>query len=56
MVVRWLICSNRARRLRRGNDYSIPHALVRRRLTVVSETLVRVLDGPAEVARHVTQL
>ena len=36
-----------------GNDYSIPHALVRRPLTlVVSETHVRVLDGPTEVARH----
>jgi hypothetical protein len=36
-----------------GNDYSIPHALVRRPLTlVVSETLVRVLDGATEVARH----
>jgi len=36
-----------------GNDYSIPHALVRRPLTlVVSETLVRVLDGITEVACH----
>lgn len=36
-----------------GNDYSIPHALVRRPLTlVVSETLVRVLDGATEVACH----
>ena len=36
-----------------GNDYSIPHALVRRPLTLVlSETLVRVLDGQTEVARH----
>jgi transposase len=36
-----------------GNDYSIPHALVRRPLTLaVSETLVRVLDGALEVARH----
>jgi len=36
-----------------GNDYSIPHALVRRPLTlVVSETLVRVLDGVTEVACH----
>ncbi|HYY52800.1 MAG TPA: IS21 family transposase, partial [Myxococcales bacterium] len=36
-----------------GNDYSIPHALVRRPLTLVaSETLVRVLDGATEVARH----
>jgi transposase len=36
-----------------GNDYSIPHPLVRRPLTlVISETLVRVLDGATEVARH----
>lgn len=36
------------------NDYSIPSALVRRPLTLaVSETRVRVLDGAAEVARHV---
>lgn len=36
-----------------GNDYSIPHALVRRPLTlVVSETVLRVLDGATEVARH----
>jgi transposase len=36
-----------------GNDYSIPHALVRRPLTLVaSEILVRVRDGATEVARH----
>src|SRR2546428_9746312 len=36
-----------------GNDYSIPHALVRRPLTLVaSETQVRVLDGATEVAAH----
>jgi transposase len=36
------------------NDYSIPHVLVRRPLTVVaSEDMVRVVDGQAEVARHV---
>jgi transposase len=36
-----------------GNDYSIPHTLVRKPLTLVaSDTLVRVLDGDAEVARH----
>jgi hypothetical protein len=36
-----------------GNDYSIPHALVRRPLTLVaSEDLVRLLDGSTEVARH----
>jgi len=36
-----------------GNDYSIPHTLVRRPLTLVaSETHVRVLDGTAEVAAH----
>jgi transposase len=35
------------------NDYSIPHTLVRRPLTLVaSETEVRILDGEAEVARH----
>ena len=35
------------------NDYSIPHTLIRKPLTVVaSETLVRVLDGDIEVARH----
>jgi transposase len=36
-----------------GNDYSIPHALVCRPLTLVaSEHEVRLLDGTAEVARH----
>ncbi|MDO9020954.1 MAG: IS21 family transposase [Deltaproteobacteria bacterium] len=36
------------------NDYSIPHTLVGRPLTLVaSTTSVRVLDGPTEVARHV---
>jgi transposase len=36
-----------------GNDYSIPHALVCRPLTLVaSEYEVRLLDGTAEVARH----
>ncbi len=35
------------------NDYSIPHTLIRKPLTLVaSETTVRVLDGNAEVARH----
>ncbi len=35
------------------NDYSIPHALVRKPLTLVaSDTLVRILDGDVEVARH----
>lgn len=35
------------------NDYSIPHGLVRQPLTLVaSETLVRILDGAGEVARH----
>jgi transposase len=35
------------------NDYSIPHTLVRRPLTLVaSDTVVRVLDGDQEVARH----
>jgi hypothetical protein len=36
-----------------GNDYSIPHTLVRRPLTLVaSEHTVRLLDGLTEVARH----
>jgi Mu transposase, C-terminal domain len=36
-----------------GNDYSIPHTLIRRPLTLVaSEHEVRILDGPAEVAHH----
>ena len=36
-----------------GNDYSIPHPLVRRPLTLVaSEHVVRLLDGTTEVARH----
>ncbi len=36
-----------------GNDYSIPHELVRKPLTLLaSETVVRVVDGDAEVARH----
>jgi len=35
------------------NDYSIPHTLVRKALTLcASRTTVRVLDGNAEVARH----
>jgi transposase len=37
-----------------GNDYSIPHTLVRKPLSLVaSESTVRVLDGDDEVARHV---
>ena len=36
-----------------GNDYSIPHGLVHKPLTLVAdEHTVRVLDGTAEVARH----
>lgn len=36
-----------------GNDYSIPHAQVRKVLTLVaSETLLRILDGSTEIARH----
>jgi len=36
-----------------GNDYSIPHRLVRKPLTLVaSDVLVRVLDGDAVVAHH----
>lgn len=35
------------------NDYSIPHSLIKKPLTLVaSESVVRVLDGDAEVARH----
>lgn len=35
------------------NDYSIPHTLVRKPLTLVaSESSVRILDGDQEVARH----
>jgi transposase len=35
------------------NDYSIPHALVRKPLTLVAtDALVRILDGAVEVARH----
>jgi transposase len=37
-----------------GNDYSIPHTLIRRPLTLVAaEDVVRILDGPTEAARHV---
>jgi len=36
-----------------GNDYSIPHTLVRKPLTLIaSETRVRLLDGTQEVASH----
>ena len=36
------------------NRYSIPHALVRRPVTLLADaTTVRVVDGPTEVARHV---
>ncbi|MFO0695053.1 MAG: IS21 family transposase [Polyangiales bacterium] len=35
------------------NDYSIPHTLIRKPLTLVaSETTVRILDGSEEVATH----
>jgi transposase len=35
------------------NDYSIPHEMVGRPLTLVaSQTMVRILDGTNEVARH----
>ena len=35
------------------NDYSIPHTLVQKPLTLVaSESTVRILDGDREVARH----
>lgn len=36
------------------NDYSIPHTLVRKPLTLVaSDSSVRILDGDVEVAQHV---
>jgi hypothetical protein len=36
------------------NDYSIPHTLVKKPLTLLAEEhAVRVLDGDVEVARHV---
>jgi transposase len=35
------------------NDYSIPHTLIKKPLTIVaSESVVRILDGNIEVARH----
>jgi transposase len=37
-----------------GNDYSIPHTLIRRPLTLIaSDTAVRLVEGTTEVARHV---
>jgi transposase len=36
-----------------GNDYSVPHVLVKKPLTLVaSETTVRILDGDVAVAHH----
>ncbi|NWF91164.1 MAG: IS21 family transposase [Ignavibacteriaceae bacterium] len=36
-----------------GNDYSIPHDQVGKPLTLIaSETLIRIVDGPTELARH----
>jgi hypothetical protein len=36
-----------------GTDYSIPHTLIQRPLTLIaSEAEVRILDGVTEVARH----
>lgn len=36
-----------------GNDYSIPHTLVRKPLTLIaSETMIRIIDGATEIARH----
>jgi hypothetical protein len=36
-----------------SNDYSIPHPLIRRPLTLVAaEHEIHILDGPTEVARH----
>jgi hypothetical protein len=37
-----------------GNDYSVPHTLAQRTLTLAAEeTTLRMLDGASEVARHV---
>ena len=37
-----------------GNDYSIPHTLVRRPLTLIAtDTVLRFVHGPSEIARHV---
>lgn len=48
------ICSGKTPYLRFDkNDYSIPHTLIKKPLTLIaSETHVRVLDGEFEVARH----
>lgn len=48
------VCSGKSPYLRFDkNDYSIPHSLVRKPLTLVaSDSTVRVLDGEFEVARH----
>lgn len=36
-----------------GNDYSVPHDHVRKVVTLVaSDTLIRIVDGSVEVARH----
>ncbi|HTB74335.1 MAG TPA: IS21 family transposase [Polyangiaceae bacterium] len=36
-----------------GNEYSIPHTLVRKPLTLAaSETAIRILDAEVEIARH----
>jgi len=36
-----------------GNDYSLPHTLVRKPLTLLaSEDTVRLMDGATEIARH----
>jgi transposase len=36
-----------------GNDYSVPHTMVQKTLSVAAgEKLIRVFDGPSEVARH----
>lgn len=36
-----------------GNDYSVPHVVVRRTVVVVADTKqVRILDGIEEIARH----
>ena len=48
------ICSGKSPYVRFDcNDYSIPHTLVRKPLTLqASDCLVRILDGDTEVARH----
>jgi len=48
------VCSGKSPYVRFDkNDYSVPHTLIKKPLTLVaSDTTVRVLDGDCEVARH----